>query len=109
MKKFLTPEEAADYLKVSESELYEIVDNGKVNSYKIGGLYTRFRVDELNSYRQKTPSNKAGAKLYSSKEKRHASRPCGTVSDRIKDFFYFNDFYIYAFFVIAITLYFIFR
>ena len=96
MKKFLTPKEAADYLKISEEELSKIVDKGKIPSYKIGGVYTRFSVDELDSY-----SDKAFSKVGTG-----GSRP---YIDNIKDFFYFNDFYIYAFFMIAGILYFIFK
>ena len=96
MKKFLTSKEAADYLGVPEPELQEIVQKGKLPAYKIGGVYTRFRLDDLNSYGRRFPKRPGHAQMAS-------------VSDRIKDFFYFNDFYIYSSAAIIIILYFIFR
>ena len=95
-KKFLTFKEAAGYLGIPESELENIVNKSRIPSYKIGGIYTRFKVDDLDSYRRKVP-NKISQK-----------ETC-TVSDRIKDFFYFNDFYIYSGIAIIVILYFIFK
>ena len=96
MKKFLTHKEAADYLGISENDLGEIVKKGKLPSYKIGGIYTRFKVDELNSFSRKVP-------------KKFDKGQRGSRLDRVKDFFYFNDFYIFSFIAIVIILYVIFR
>jgi len=96
MNKFLSFKEAADYLGIAESELQKIVDRGRIPSYKIGGVYTRFRADELNSYRRKS-------------SKRAGQKGPNTAIDRIKDFFYFNDFYIYSSIAIIVVLYFIFK
>lgn len=96
MKKFLTSREAADYLEIPESELQKIVDKGKIPAYKIGGIYTRFKVDDLNFYHRKAP-------------KRAGQKQPVVLTDRIKDFFYFNDFYIYSAIAIVVILYFIFK
>ena len=55
MKKFLTLEEAADYLGLPATELQKLSERSKVPTYKIGGIYTRFRVDDLNLYRRRSP------------------------------------------------------
>ena len=93
MKRFLTSKEAADYLGVTEDELNDLSKTHKINAYKIGGIYTRFNVDDLEGYRRKgvTKGNK-----------NHSSS-----IDRVRDFFYFNDFYIYSFIIISVLLYFI--
>lgn len=96
MKKFLTSREAADYLGIPEEELRKILEKDKISSYKIGGIYTRFKVDDLNIYRRKFPH-----RAYQGKPR--------LASDRIKDFFYFNDFYIFSGIAIATILYFIFK
>ena len=96
MKKFLTSKEAADYLGISEDELQKMVQRGKMPAYKIGGIYTRFALDDLNLYRRKAPD-------------RASQRQMVGVADRVKDFFYFNDFYIYSGLTIIVILYFIFR
>lgn len=96
MKKFLTSQEAADYLGISEVELRSIIDRNKIPSYKIGGVYTRFKVDDLNHFRRWIPGSGKVKKSY-------------YFYDRIRDFFYFNDFYIYSSVAIIVILYFIFK
>jgi len=96
MKKFLTFEEAAHYLGMPELELQKIAGKGKIPTYKIGGIYTRFKLEDLNLYRRKIP-RKSGQKYPSS------------FSDSISDFFYFNDFYIYSGIAIVLILYLIFK
>jgi len=95
MKKFITSKEAADYLAISEDELNGLVKIGRIPVYRIGGIYTRFKVDDLEAYRRKGITRPG---------KKHKSN----ITDNIKDFFYFNDFYIYSTIAIAIILYFIF-
>ena len=96
MKRFLTSKEAADYLGIAENELSDLSRTHQITAYKIGGIYTRFKVDDLEAYRRKGITK--GNKNYS-----------GTNVDSIRDFFYFNDFYIYSGIIIAIMLYFIFK
>lgn len=97
MKKLLTYKEAADYLGVSEGELQDIVAENKLPAYKIGGVYTRFKLDDLSSFRRRV-SLEAGQK-----------KDRDSVIDRVKDFFYFNDFYILCGMAVAIILYLIFK
>jgi len=68
----------------------------QVTAYKIGGIYIRFKVDDLEACRRKgiTKSSKGYSKNF---------------FDSAKDFFYFNDFYIYSSIAIIIMLYFIFK
>jgi excisionase family DNA binding protein len=96
MKRFVTPKEASDYLCISEDELGELVKKRSIPIYKIGGIYTRFKVDDLEVYRRKGVTK--GNKNYRNNN-----------LDRIRDFFYFNDFYIYSGIVIVVILYFIFK
>ncbi len=95
-KKFLTSKEAADYIGISEGELQCLVDKGSIPVYKIGGIYIRFKTDELELYLRKK-----GRRFYAP----HTS----PFLDKIKDFFYFNDFYILSFALIAIMLYYFFK
>ncbi len=94
MKRFLTSKEAADYLGIAENELSDLSKNHQITAYKIGGIYTRFKVDDLEAYRRKGITK--GNKNYSN-----------TSLGSIADFFYFNDFYIYSGIIIAVMLYFI--
>ena len=94
MKRFLTSKEAADYLGITEDGLNELSTAHQINAYKIGVIYTRFKVDDLEAYRRKgvTKGNKNYNRL-----------------DNLRDFFYFNDFYIYSIIIIIFILYFIFK
>ena len=94
MKRFLTLKEAAGYLGIAENELDDLSKAHKITAYKIGGIYTRFKVDDLETYRRKGVTR--GSKKYSNNS-----------LERIRDFFYFNDFYIYSCIIIAVMLYFI--
>ncbi|MFH1854324.1 MAG: helix-turn-helix domain-containing protein [Candidatus Omnitrophota bacterium] len=96
MKKFLTLKEAADYMGLAENELERLTNEDAVPSYKIGGIYTRYRIDDLRTYGRKA--------LRGVRHKYSVSLP-----DRIKDFFYFNDFYIISIAVIIVIIYFIFK
>jgi len=96
VKKFITYKEAADYIGLQEDELQKIVDRGKLPSYNIGGVYTRFKVDDLDFYRKKGP-------------KKFRQKHSSNIADKIKDFFYFNDFYIFSGIAIVVILYFIFK
>lgn len=97
MKRFLTSKEAADYLGIPESELNSLSKANKIPVYKIGGIYTRFKVDELETYRRKGVTT-------------GKTRGSGSnMIDNIRDFFYFNDFYIYSTLAIIVILYLIFK
>ena len=96
MKSLLTSKEASKYLGLQEEELEELVSTGKVPSYKIGGIYTRFKVDDLNYYLRRG-------------DRRGESNVRSSFSERVKDFLYFNDFYIFSSISIALILYFIFK
>lgn len=97
MKRFLTSKEAANYLGLNEQELQELVDKGNIPSYKIGGIYTRLKVDDLNYYRRKIPRNA------------RVKKEDGGLLDNIRDFIYFNDFYILSMIAIIVIIYFLFR
>lgn len=94
MKRFVTSKEASDYLCISEDELNDLAGKHLIPIYKIGGIYTRFKVDDLETYRRKGVTK-------GNKDYRNSNL------DRIRDFLYFNDFYIYSIIAIAAMLYFI--
>ena len=96
LKKFLTAKETADYLGITEDELNNLSKTHQITVYKIGGIYTRFKVDDLESYRRK------GITKISKNDSNNSF-------ENIRDFFYFNDFYIYSVIAIIVILYFIFK
>lgn len=95
MKRFLTSKEAAEYLDITENELSGLSASRRITAYKVGGIYTRFKIDDLEAYRRKGMAK--------------PDKNCSGNFSAISDFLYFNDFYIYSGIIIAAALYFIFK
>ncbi|MDP3804818.1 MAG: helix-turn-helix domain-containing protein [Candidatus Omnitrophota bacterium] len=128
-EKLLTIREVAVYLKISEEEAKRLVDIGEIPAYKIGGTFLRFRKEQIDAIRreiseleEKEPEH-AKPVLDSSGKPTHPytdlekaiklKEPITrqydyTSAEKLRDFFYFNDFYILSFLIVMILLYVIF-
>ena len=99
-EKLLTVREVASVLGDSEKEVVELAESGAIPAYKVGGVYLRFKKEQVQNFRK---SSKAPvSKVVVAKQKY-------TFKDSISDFFYFNDFYILAVILITLLLLIIFR
>jgi excisionase family DNA binding protein len=114
-EKLMSIKEVAEYLKISEEEVKRLVDIGEIPAYKIGGSFLRFRKEQLDGIRteideieEATPQPGAGEGAHRAPQQPEAENDY-TLVERIGDFFYFNDFYILSFAVIAVLMYLIFR
>jgi len=96
-EKLLTIREAAHYLGISEKEVIEFAEQGLIPAYKIGGAYLRFKKEQLDSVKNNFNN------LIQKDNLRYS------FFDRVKDFFYYNDFYIICLLIIAILIYYIFH
>lgn len=129
-EKLMSISEVAEYLKLSEDEIKRLVDMGEIPAYRIGGSFLRFRKEQIEAI-------KADISEIEEKEPEHAKpvldgkgRPTHpytdmeretkrrepaarqydyTPAERLKDFFYFNDFYVLSFILIAVLAYLIFK
>ena len=129
-EKLLSIKEVADYLKISEEEVKRLVDVGEIPAYKIGDTFLRFRKEQIDAIKSEISE-------IEDKEPEHAKpvldrkgRPAHTYTrlereikrkepstrrydytfaERVKDFFYFNDFYIFSFLLIIFLMYLIFK
>lgn len=129
-EKLLSIREVAEYLKISEEEVKRLVDIGEIPAYKIGDTFLRFRKEQLDAVRSEVSSIEAEkpeeikaalddkgnqAHPYTDLENdiKRAEPEIGqydyTFAERVKDFFYFNDFYILSLVIIIILMYLIFR
>lgn len=86
-------------LGVSEKDVMDLAENGTIPAYKIGGVYLRFKREQVEEFRKTS----AGA-IRSPKAPAHYP-----FKERVSDFFYFNDFYIFVTLIIVILLIIIFR
>lgn len=98
-EKLLTVREVASLLGVSEKEVVDLAESGAIPAYKVGGVYLRFKREQVRDLRKLTgaPAAKIVAKQKS------------PFKDRFSDFFYFNDFYILAGILITLLLLIIFQ
>lgn len=129
-KRLLTISEVAERLSMTEEEVKRLVDVGEIPAYRIGNTFLRFRREQIDAIRREIDdvedANPDREKVYV-KPTDHPKHPFTdlektiknrepavgqydyTVVERVKDFFYFNDFYIVSFLVIGMLLYVIFR
>ena len=98
-EKLLTIRDVSLFLGVSEKEVMDLAESGKLPAYKIGGVYLRFKRAQVEEFK-KTLVPAA----------HHTQTPQKyTFKDQLSDFLYFNDFYILSFLLILLILVLIFR
>ncbi len=96
-EKLLTIREAAQYLGVTEKHIIDLSEKSVIPAYKVGGVYLRFKKEQLDAVRDIVePTTKEGYVEYS-------------FSDKLSDFFYYNDFYILSLLIISVLIYQIFN
>ena len=95
-ERLLTVRDVASILGISEKEVLDLAEDGKLPAYKIGGVYLRFKPEHVQEAKQRI-SRSVQAKTKTS------------LAERLQDFFYFNDFYILATLIIILMLIIIFR
>jgi excisionase family DNA binding protein len=93
-EKLLTVREVSLILDISEKEVLDLSESGKLPAYKVGGVYLRFKRDQVMEF--KKTHKPVSVKADSSSQYKF--------KDKIRDFFYFNDFYIMAVLVITLLL-----
>ncbi len=98
-ERLLTVRDASAILGITEKEVMDLAEGGKIPAYKVGGVYLRFKREQLENFRK---SSRPLA------PKRDTPQPY-SFRDKISDFFYFNDFYILAALLIILILLIIFR
>jgi len=119
-EKLFTLQQAAQYLKLSEEEILELVDEGEVPAYKIGGTFFRFRKEQLDAikknlpdideqYKQKISTHKVDIGVYEAKKEEIDTPQVISFQEKIKDFIYYNNFYILSVITTLILIYLIIR
>ncbi len=93
---YLTVREASQILGVTESRIMSLVDEKKLQAYRIAGQYVRFKREDVDQI--KRSGNVAAETI----------KFPYTFQERMRDLLAYNDFYITAFIVILVLLYIIF-
>ncbi|MDD5618357.1 MAG: helix-turn-helix domain-containing protein [Candidatus Omnitrophica bacterium] len=95
-EKMLTTREASHYLGITEGEVIDLSEKGVIPAYKVGGVYLRFKKEQLDLIKDdiKPTISEVSAKY--------------SFLDKVNDFFYYNDFYILSVLIISVLVYLIF-
>ncbi|MDP2922210.1 MAG: helix-turn-helix domain-containing protein [Candidatus Omnitrophota bacterium] len=94
-EKLLTTREVSQILGLSEQDVVDLAKANLLPSFKVAGEFLRFRKEDILRVKETIK------KKYNLPEKKHHS------IERIKEFFYFNDFYVVSAAVIAVLLWFV--
>lgn len=98
-EKMLTVRDVAIMLGVSEKDVLDLTESGTIPGYKVGGVYLRFKLEQVEQYK----------KSQSLLKPQEAKGKLEGLGSRIQDFFYFNDFYIFALIFIILLGYLVYR
>src|SRR5665213_3475161 len=93
---YITVRETAQILAVSEKKVMDLIEGGNLQAYKIADQFLRLKRNEV--------VNILSTGQVVSENITHTYTP----AERMRDFFYFNDFYLVSLVVIAVLLYIIF-
>ena len=86
----LTTEETAQRLRTTVAGINQLVAQGKLSAYRLGGEFVRFRKDEVEALARTARQHHAPP----------APLPSSAVNagwrERLREFFYLHDFYLMA-------------
>jgi excisionase family DNA binding protein len=93
---YISVRETAQLLGISEKKVMDLIEERKLNAYRIANQFLRLKKSEVLGLRN------AGSVSSETKSISY------TLSERINDAIYFNDYYIVSALIILTLLYFIF-
>ena len=98
-EKLLTVRDVSLILGITEREVVDLAESQAIPAYKIGGVYLRFKPDQIEEFK----------KAFNPTQDKNKISVRYPLKDRLNDFLYFNDFYILAFLIILLILFIILR
>jgi excisionase family DNA binding protein len=93
---FISVRETAQVLCISEKKVMDLIEARKLQGYRIANKFLRLKKTEVLDLRNSGEISQENNQIAYSK------------NEKMKDFFYFNDFYIISIFLVMILLYTIF-
>ena len=96
MEKLWTISEVAKFLGIEEADVEQLVRQGKLTGYKLGGQFLRFRPDQVQPLKQHVSMSPLAT--------RPAARPTRSWFAFARDVFYFYDFYIISAALLAVMV-----
>ncbi len=93
---YISVREAAQTLGTTEKKIMDLIQGGELHAYKIAGQFLRLKKSEIVAI------------LTNGTVTQENTQHPYTPSERLKDFFYFNDYYLASLFIMCFLLYVIF-
>lgn len=104
----LNVHEAAELLEISEDELWSLVHTHKVPTHNIAGTFLRFKKSDIEHLKNKWRIER---ELFPKRERyfeHHSTvQKSAGFAENLRDFWYFNDFYVICSALVVVLLYFI--
>ncbi len=98
MEKLWTTAEVARHLQITESEVEQLVRDGTLTGYRLGGKFLRFEPQQVKALKEVFTPDPGRAVGQVHRRNRWL--------ERLRDFIYFYDFYLVSgFLLIGISLY----
>lgn len=95
-EKLLNVKEVCRYLDISEDDLRNLVERGEIPAYRLGGTILRFRKGQIDIIKSQG--------ITKVEKRESSSGPVNQRWEKIKDFLYFNDFYIISAIISVVLL-----
>jgi len=113
-EKFLSLDELTKYLHISEGEIRALVQERVIPAYRIGGSFLRFRKEQIDAIRDEiqrrmpyiSPTYKVKVDIGKKVVNVESTE---SMTDKVADFIYYNDFYIVSALIVTSMLFLIFR
>ena len=100
MEKLWTTSEVARHLNINETDVEQLIRDGKLIGYKLGGKFLRFRPEQVEGLKGLVKPGAQGTV--------EPQVPVEALPRRVRDLLYFYDFYILSFvLLVGLILYFI--
>ena len=106
-EEYLNVHEAAEILEISEQELWDLVHQHKIPTHNIAGAFLRLKKGDIEELKIKWRIER---ELFPKKEpffSHHNTVQRANLVENLRDFLYFNDFYIVCSILVVVLLYFI--
>ena len=102
---YISVREARELLGVSEEELWDLIKRHEIPTHNVAGAFTRLKKGEMEVLKNKW---RIGRELFPKPEEffsHHETVAKPTLIEKLRDFWYFNDFYILCAVLIAALIY----
>lgn len=93
-EEYVSVREACELLGVSEEDLRDLIKRHQVPTHNVAGAFTRLKKSEIEALKNKWRIDRELFPRAQKDARRHEAVQKATLAEKLRDFWYFNDFYI---------------